>query len=272
MHVPVRDNDLQGNDGRGRLVYLPGSPARAARIAEQFYDCVRRPSERGHDLYLGRLPTEDGYVDVATVSTGMGGASAEIIISELLSHDARFLIRVGTAGSLQPQRIRVPSTVIALAAVRDDGASLDYAPIEFPAIASFELSAALIQAASERASEEPVFSGIVHTKRTLYAREFQRGPLARSHREHVRVLQSLNVLASDMETATLFVMARVHSARSPDAGRTETEAASALAIVGDDVPFHEDSALVARAVDHAIQVALRGGALRLRKLLCAPEY
>lgn len=121
---------------------------------------VVRKTARGHDVHLGKL----GGVDVGSVATGMGCPSVDIIVTELIKLGAKRFIRVGTAGSVQPKDIRVGSVVIGTGGVRDEGTSRNYAPPEFPAVASPLLVLALQQAAREMGIAENVYSGIIHAK------------------------------------------------------------------------------------------------------------
>merc|ERR1712137_1438515 len=122
----------------------------------------------------------------------MGCPSVDIVVTELIKLGAKRFIRVGTAGSLQPHTIRVGDVVIASAAVRDEGTSRHYAPIEFPAIAAPTMVQALKHAAGDVSqtsefmkSGSKIYCGIVHTKDSLYAREFGEGALVQSHKDYM---------------------------------------------------------------------------------------
>ncbi len=104
---------------------------------------VKKDGRDSHYLYMGKLKGTD--LDMGTVSTGMGCASLNIIVTELIKLGAKILIRVGTAGGIYG--IRVGETAIATGGVRDEGSSNDYAPKEFPAVASFEITSAFQDAA-----------------------------------------------------------------------------------------------------------------------------
>ena len=232
QHIDATAGDFEGNGGRGRHLLLPGSPGRAAAIAERFEGATVKPHPRGHDLHLGSLRGEDGRVDVGCIATGMGGPSVEIILSELLELGARSLLRVGTAGSLQPW-VGVGDVVIATAAVRDEAAGDDYLPREIPAMASLSMVDRLRAASSRLSMDSRTHCGVVHSKSTLYAREFGRGPLGAEHDAHKQLLRAGGVLASEMECATTFVMAMEADRRAriadPEGG---VEVGAALAIIG----------------------------------------
>ena len=115
-------------------------------------------------------------------------------------------IRVGTAGSLQPKRVRSGDIVIATGAVRDEGSSLSYAPLEFPALASLDLVNALKAASIRMGLDKHTHLGLVHTKDSLYGREFGQGPLVAQNQRYMEGLTALGVLATEMEASHLFIL------------------------------------------------------------------
>lgn len=261
-HISASRDDLAGNHGLGRYVFLPGSDGRAKKIAGHFDDVTVRPSDRGHNLYLGKLKRKGLAIDVAAVSSGMGCPSVDIIMTELLKLGARRFLRVGTAGSLQGDRILVPSVVIATAAVRDEHTSAMYAPVEYPAVASPLMVQALSAAAHELGIADRVFKGVVHSKDSLFAREFGEGPFSVENHTYMARLKSLEVLASEMEASHLFVLASVQGAAvrslaEGDAGTPAVLAGCTLAIIGDCQPFSEP-ANAEKALEMNISLALQG--------------
>ena len=128
----------------GHYVLLPGDPKRCAKIAQYFDNPVLIADSREFVTYTGTL---DG-VKVSVTSTGIGGASAAIAMEELVKCGADTFIRVGTSGGMQPG-VKSGDIVIATGAVRMEGTSREYAPIEYPAAADLSVSNAL--AASARA-------------------------------------------------------------------------------------------------------------------------
>lgn len=262
QHITAQPADFEGNGGRGRYLLLPGSPGRAAAIAQRFEGATVKAHPRGHDLHLGSLPASDGAggrVDVGCIATGMGGPSVEIIVSELLELGARSLLRVGTAGSLQA-RVAVGDVVIATAAVRDEAAGDDYLPREIPALASLAMVDRLRSASARLAMDGRIHCGMVHSKSTLYAREFGRGPLAAAHAAHRQLLRAGGVLASEMECATVFVMgmaadqqARLQPPPLPAGG---VEVGAVLAIIGGADDGFADGDVVPGTIDATIDLAL----------------
>jgi uridine phosphorylase len=239
-------------------VFLPGSDGRAGEIASRFDGLRVLPSPRRHNLYLGTLRSGRRRVDVAAVATGMGCPSVDIVVQELFKLGARRFLRVGTAGSLQPDRVRVGHLVVATGGVRDEGTSAMYVPREFPAIASLEVVLAAQAAARKLRLAERTECGIVHCKDSLFAREFGEGPMAAENRQYMDWLKGMGVVASEMESSHLFVLASLfdHQLRQQGTGPAfRCVAGTVLAIIGDDRPFapREEAA---RCQQNAVALAL----------------
>jgi uridine phosphorylase len=209
-HINATPEDLTGNNGIGRYILLPGSEARAKSIAEHFEDVNVHPHPRGHHLYTGTLNDNGINIDVAAISSGMGCPSIEIILHELFHLGGRRFLRVGTAGSLQKDLIKIGDIVNAQASVRDESTTSDYAPISIPAIASFQMIDAINLAAKNNNLAQHTFTGIVHCKNSFYAREFYAGPRAIENKEYMQLLIDYGVLASEMETAALFIQSQLY--------------------------------------------------------------
>jgi 5'-methylthioadenosine phosphorylase/purine-nucleoside phosphorylase len=177
-------------------VLVPGDPRRATYIAETFFDpgarCVN--SERGA---LGYTGTYRG-VPISVQSVGMGGPSAAIYYSELIQLGVRRLIRVGTAGGLQPS-LRMADTVVAVSATSDDGtvALLTGGDPHAPT-ATWSLLEAAVGAA--RASGATVHVGAVVSSGLFY--DPRPGMLAR--------LAARGHLVVEMEVAVLYTLAAMH--------------------------------------------------------------
>jgi uridine phosphorylase len=255
-HINATPEDLAGNGGIGRYILLPGSDGRAAQIAELFEDVTVKTHPRHHNLYMGTLRHAGRAIDVAVISTGMGCASLDIIVNELFQLGGKRFLRVGTAGSLQPNRIRVGAVVVATASVRDEHTSRVYVPVEVPAVASLEFVMAARQAAA--ALGRKAHFGTVHCKDSLYAREFGEGPMARQNREYMELLINSGTLASEMESSQLFVLASLFNHRLLQRGEgplNRVVAGAILGVVGDDRPFASPEEGQA-AVDGSIALAI----------------
>lgn len=257
-HVSASAADLAGNNGIGRYILLPGSDGRARKIAESFDDMRMLASRRSHNLYLGTLGYRGKTIDVASVCSGMGTPSVDIIVNELFKLGGRRFLRVGTAGSMQTGRVRVGDLIVATAAVRDEGTSKLYVPPEYPAVASPEMVTAARKAASTLSFDSRVFYGLVHSKDSLFAREFGEGPQRESNRAYMRLLKNSGVIASEMEAAHLFILASLFTHQLLEAGAAPDSvlAGTILSIIGDDRPFapkDEADAAVEDGVALAIQ-------------------
>ena len=178
-------------------VILCGDPARVDRIAGQLEGSVLLGQNREFRLINGRhqgLP-------VTVCSTGIGGASAIIALEELIQADARTLIRVGSAGALQPE-IALGDLIVVEGAVRSEGASLAYLPPEYPACADIRLQVALLERIA--ASGHPHWHGLVRSHDSFYRDD----ELAVCRYWHER-----GVLGADMETASLLTVGRLRRVR-----------------------------------------------------------
>ena len=137
-HTGVGPQDI------GKYVILPGDPKRCAKIAEFLTDAKQVADNREFTTYTGTL---DG-VRVSVTSTGIGGPSAAIAIEELSKCGAHTFLRVGTCGGMQ-ENILGGDLVIADGAIRMEGTSREYAPVEYPAVPDFTVTTALVQAAKK---------------------------------------------------------------------------------------------------------------------------
>lgn len=210
-HISAAKEDLAGNEGIGRYIFIPGSDGRARSIADNFSNLRVSEHPRGHHLYLGTIHNGKREIDVAAISSGMGCPSIEIILHELFSLGAKRFLRVGTAGSLQKNQIKIGDIVNAQASVRDESTTSDYAPLEIPAIASTAMLTAIIEAAKKVGCQDIIHTGIVHCKSSFYAREFYVGPRAEEHKNYMNMLIDYGVLASEMETSALFIQSQFYN-------------------------------------------------------------
>lgn len=137
-HLQIRKGDV------GRYVILPGDPKRCQKIAQFFDDPVLVADSREYVTYTGTLDGEK----VSVTSTGIGGPSASIAMEELVQCGADTFVRVGTCGGID-LNVKGGDIVIATGAVRMEGTSKEYAPIEFPAVADLEVANALAAAAKK---------------------------------------------------------------------------------------------------------------------------
>jgi DeoD family purine-nucleoside phosphorylase len=166
-------------------VLLPGDPGRALALAQSLLEEPRMFNHhRGLWGYTGTCA--DGE-PMTVQSTGMGGPSAAIVLTELIALGARSAIRVGTCGALAPA-LNLGEHIVATGAVCADGTSRALSGSE-SVDADPTLTDRLIEAAPG------AHSGPVASVDLFYDdRDIQSLPGART------------ALAVEMEAATLFAV------------------------------------------------------------------
>lgn len=188
-----------GPEDIGQYVILPGDPKRCTKIAEYFDNPVLVADSREYVTYTGYL---DG-VKVSVTSTGIGGPSAAIAIEELSKCGAHTFVRVGTCGGMQTD-VCGGDIVIASGAVRMEGTSKEYAPIEYPAVADIRVTNALIQAAQSLGVRNHV--GVVQCKDSFFGQhEPEVMPVSYELENKWQAWLRMGCLASEMESAALFI-------------------------------------------------------------------
>jgi len=210
-HMNVQPEDLAGNNGIGRYILLPGSDGRAMAISRQFDNLEVKSHPRGHHLYLGTISDAGKTIDVAAIASGMGCPSMEIILHELFHLGGKRFLRIGTAGSLQPRHVKMGDYVNVLASVRDECTTTDYLPVEIPAVASLPFVQSILQASEKLGLRKQLHTGTVHCKSSFYAREFGAGPIADKNNAYIDLLANAGVLATEMETAALFIQSQLYN-------------------------------------------------------------
>ena len=185
----------------GRYCILPGDPGRCASIAALFDDAKLVSQNREYVIYTGSLLGEK----VSVCSTGIGGPSAAIAMEELTAIGADTFIRVGTCGGIDVN-VQSGDIVVATGAIRFEHTSMEYAPIEFPAVADFGITAALIRAAQDMG--KTCHAGVVQCKDSFYGQHSPaRMPVSYELLSKWEAWKRLGVKASEMESAALFVVA-----------------------------------------------------------------
>ena len=185
----------------GRYCILPGDPGRCASIAELFDDARLISRNREFTVYTGTLLGEKATV----CSTGIGGPSAAIAMEELAAIGADTFIRVGTCGGIDLD-VQSGDIVVATGAIRHEGTSREYAPIEFPAVSDFAVASALLDAA--RTLGKTCHAGVVQSKDSFYGQHSPaRMPVSYELLNKWEAWKRLGVKASEMESAALYVVA-----------------------------------------------------------------
>ena len=194
-HIQVANGEV------GRYVILPGDPKRCKKIAQYFEDPVMIADSREFVTYTGTL----NGVKVSVTSTGIGGPSAAIAMEELARCGADTFVRIGTCGGIQPE-VKSGDIVVATGAVRMEGTSKEYAPIEYPAVADLMVVNALVSAAKEKDCE--FYTGVVQSKDAFYGQhEPEMMPAGYELINKWEAWKKLGCLASEMETAALYIVA-----------------------------------------------------------------
>lgn len=193
-HIGVRGGDV------GKYVILPGDPKRCEKIAKHFDDARLVADSREFVTYTGFL---DG-VKVSVTSTGIGGPSAAIALEELVKAGADTFIRVGTCGGMD-LNVQSGDLVIATGAIRMEGTSKEYAPIEFPAVADLSVVNALVHSAGKL--HYSYHTGVVECKDSFYGQhEPEKMPVNYELHNKWNAWLRLGCKASEMESAALFVI------------------------------------------------------------------
>lgn len=179
-------------------VLLPGDPGRVLRLAKLLDDYKEISFNREFRVVTGRYKK----MPVSICSTGIGGPSTAIAMEELINLGAKVFIRVGSCGASQ-KNIKVGDLIISDSVIREDHTTLDYVPLNFPAIADPEILNHLKQAATKLKAK--YFVGPTVSVDALYA------PKIKVTKEFWRTFGSL---AQDMEASTVLTLARVKKVKA----------------------------------------------------------
>lgn len=197
FHLKIKQGDI------GKYVILCGDPGRCEKIASYFDKSRLVSTNREYTIYTGFL---DG-VEASVCSTGIGGPSAAIALEELVHCGGNTFIRVGTSGGMDTA-VQGGDVVIATGAIRMEGTTKEYAPIEFPAVADFRVVQALVDAAKK----SPVRShlGVLQCKDSFYGQHDPDSmPVSGTLKENWDAWLRCGALASEMESAALFIVGSI---------------------------------------------------------------
>lgn len=244
-HIQVGKGDV------GKYVILPGDPKRCAKIAKYFDDPQLIADSREYITYTGYLEGEK----VSVTSTGIGGPSASIALEELVQCGADTFIRVGTCGGMDIN-VKSGDLVIASGAIRMEGTSREYAPIEFPAVSDYEVMSALVQAAENLAFAHHV--GVVQCKDSFYGQHSpETKPVGYELLNKWDAWCKLGCKASEMESAALFI---VGAALHVKVGSVLVALANQeRAKRGLENPIVHDTDMAIRTAIEAIRIMIRMG-------------
>ncbi|MEJ5228527.1 MAG: nucleoside phosphorylase [Pseudothermotoga sp.] len=190
-HIRCKPDDV------GEYVFVPGDESRAEKIAQRLEGTQLVSKNRAYHVYTGTL----NGTKVSVCSTGIGGPSASIAFEELTRVGAKTLIRVGSAGSRQPE-MPIGSLVIANAAYRGEGTSHAYAPAPFPAVADLKVTSALLKAA--KVLNYSFYHGIVYTRDAYYVQDDSLN----------KFLTDCGIVAAEQECSILFIVGTIRRVRT----------------------------------------------------------
>ena len=193
-HIGLKEGDI------GEYVILPGDPKRCEKIAAYFDEPKLIADRREFVTYTGYL----NGTKVSVTSTGIGGPSASIALEELVKVGGKYFIRVGTCGGMQKD-VKSGDLVIATGAIRMEGTSKEYAPIEFPAVADYDIITALKNSAEKL--NLPHHLGVVEYKDAFYGQHNPEiMPVSYELENKWNAWLRMGTLASEMESAALFIV------------------------------------------------------------------
>ncbi len=241
-HLQIKKGDV------GRYVILPGDPKRCEKIAAYLDNPLLVADSREFVTYTGYLDGEK----VSVTSTGIGGPSASIAMEELVRCGADTFVRVGTCGGMDLD-VKSGDLVIATGAIRNEGTSREYAPIEFPAVADLDVVNALVAAARESGHEW--HRGVVQCKDSFYG-QHEPGimPVSYELENKWHSWMRLGCKASEMESAALFIVAAHLGVRC----------GSVFLVVANQ---EREKAGLYNPVEHDTDAAIRTGVEAIRKLI-----
>jgi uridine phosphorylase len=183
-HLLVESGDVAD------IALVPGDPGRVERIANQCDTSETIAENREYKLvnaeYEGR--------DITICSTGIGAPSTAVAVEELAAVGVETFIRVGTTGALQ-RGIEIGDMIVATGAAKDEGTTKRYESATIPAVADYEVLAALVDAAKEN---NAVHTGPIATDDAFYAETD----------EYIAAWEDAGLLSVEMEAAALFTLAR----------------------------------------------------------------
>lgn len=131
---------------------------------------------------------------ITIINFGMGSPNAATITDLLSAVKPKALLFLGKCGGLK-RKNKVGDLIVPIAAIRSEGTSNDYLPLEVPALPSFKLQIALASVINRHSLE--YWTGTVYTTNRRvweYDDRFK------------RYLQKTRAMAIDMETATIFTV------------------------------------------------------------------
>lgn len=244
-HLDLNEELIQD----AKIALLPGDPFRSQVIAETIsgiYGTVHTKLawKREFCSYLAEMKGEKFLI----TSTGIGGPSTSIAIDELAQLGVRTFIRVGSTGAIQ-EYINVGDVIITSGSVRLDGASTHYAPIEYPAVAHYEILNALIEGAKNAHIRYHV--GVTASSDTFYPGEERldsyTGYVLKKFQGATKEWKQLHVLNYEMESSTVLTLTASMGLRGGCVTGVVNQGSTGRMITKEDLKLGEE---------HVIKVAI----------------
>ncbi len=243
-HVNLSKGDV------GRYVFLPGDPGRCEKIASYFDNPRLVTHKREYRTYTGTLLGEK----VSVTSTGIGCPSTAIAVEELIAVGADTFIRIGTSGGMQPH-IKTGDIAIVTAAIRDEGTTSHYMPIEFPALANIDVVVAMRQGAINAGI--PYHLGVSQSKDSFYGEiDPDSQPIAGELHARWDAWVKGGAISSEMEAAAIFIVSAIHRKRAGGVMMLYNEPHEAP-VTPEEIKRREEADKLAD-IDRAIRAAVEG--------------
>lgn len=239
------------DDSHGaKYAILPGDPGRVEKIASYLDNAKYIGAQREYTTWIGEIDGEK----VLVMSTGMGGASTAIGVEELVMTGVETFIRIGTCGGMNKEVIG-GDIVIANGAIRAEGTSKEYVPIEFPAISDFNVTLALVRACENL--KKTFHTGVVHCKDSFYGQhDPDRMPVSYQLNNQWDAWIKAGCLASEMESSTLFAVASVLGVKAGCVLSTVWNQEREK--LGLDNPKNHDTSEAIKVTIEAIRILIKG--------------
>ncbi len=199
-HINLFERELEG----AQHMFIVGDPARTEAIAQHLKDSQEIAFNREYRTFVAYI--EENPVLIA--SMGIGGPSTAIGLEEFGKCGITTIIRVGTSGILNP-RVKLGDIVSAIGAIRDEGTTRQYLPLEFPAVAHPDVVLALRQGAFNLNLQDRFHEGIIHSKDAFWSEEPEMIPAKKEIIERWEIWKRGKALVTEMEISTLFVLGSI---------------------------------------------------------------
>ena len=245
-HIKLNKEILKG----AKTVILPGDPARVEKTAKHIDpNSTHLATNREYTSWLAYSDNKP----ILICSTGIGGPSLAICVEELASLGVKNFVRIGTTGAIQ-ENIDVPSLIITTGSVRMDGTSLHYAPLNYPAVADFELTNTLVNSCKKLNFKYR--TGITASSDTFYPGQERYDNFTkyvrREYQGSLEELQKLNVLNFEMESSALLTIGSVFGVKTASicsviVNRTKEE-------TPDDKILHNAEMMLANVVKESVKI------------------